>query len=95
MFILLGGAFILWYVFAACTGGCEATPSLSTDAVRAFLVTLSNTYGLVIIALFMGTGLVEIPRTLWREASSQLTLKACLVGRDSLTDLSEELDANR
>lgn len=95
VFLLLGIAFILWYVFAACKGGCEATPSLSTDAVRAFLVTCSNTYGLVIIALFMGTGLVEIPRTLWREASSQLTLKACLVGRDSLTDLSEELDANR
>jgi hypothetical protein len=39
------------------------------------LITLGNTYGLLIVAVLLGYGLVAIPRGLWREADPQYELR--------------------
>ena len=39
------------------------------------LITLGNTYGLIIVALLMGYGLVAFPRSLWQKANPESELR--------------------
>ncbi len=36
-----------------------------------FVLTLANTFGLLLIFLMMGYGLVEVPKSLWRESQPE------------------------
>jgi len=39
------------------------------------LITLGNTYGLLIVSLLLGYGLVALPRSLWRQAKPEVELR--------------------
>ena len=39
------------------------------------LMTIANTYGLLLVALLMGYGLVDVPRRIWRKAQPDLELR--------------------
>jgi len=39
------------------------------------LIALGNTYGLIIVALLLGDGLVALPRSLWRKADPEVELR--------------------
>lgn len=43
--------------------------------VLPILITLANTYGLLIVSLLLGYGLVALPRSLWRQASPEHELR--------------------
>jgi len=43
--------------------------------ILAVLITLGNTYGLLIVALLLGYGLVALPRSLWRQAKPEVELR--------------------
>lgn len=47
--------------------------------VGGVLASLANTYGLLYVSLLMGYGLVEFPRSLWREAFPESQLRRCLI----------------
>ena len=41
------------------------------------LATASNTWGLLILSLLLGYGLVEVPRTLWNASRRSYSLNHC------------------
>lgn len=40
-----------------------------------FVIALSNAFGLMAITLFLGYGLVEVPRFTWRRAEPEVRLR--------------------
>ena len=54
---IMGGLFSVYYM---------VNHSLSVKALMAFLLIFGNTYGLLLVICFLGNGLVEVPRSLWR-----------------------------
>jgi hypothetical protein len=42
----------------------------STEALMGFMMAMTNTYGLMIVIVLMGNGLVSIPRRLWEMGST-------------------------
>lgn len=48
--------------------------SAQTFHFLAFMMAMGNTYGVVLIILLMGNGLVALPRRLWRKGNSQYEL---------------------
>jgi hypothetical protein len=67
------------------------------------LMAVGNTYGLLLVALLIGYGLVDVPRQLWRHGNSALDLRRCHVLANAadealfeavwhLQDLEEEVD---
>ena len=40
-----------------------------------FVIALSNAFGLMAITLFLGYGLVEVPRSMWRHAEPEVRLR--------------------
>ena len=55
--VVLGVAFVIWVLSAS---------SVQFGDLPSFALTLANTYGLCLIILMLGYGLVEVPRKLWR-----------------------------
>ena len=49
-----------------------ASQTVEISALIPFVLTLANTFGLVLIFLMLGYGLVEVPRSMWRESVSPL-----------------------
>ncbi|CAM9817214.1 unnamed protein product [Choristocarpus tenellus] len=64
----IGVGFILFVVYLVCS---EQT-SLTT--VSGFLMAWGNTYGLLLIVLLLGHGLIELPRELWQTSFPELDL---------------------
>lgn len=44
-------------------------------AIKGFLMALSNAYGLLLLILFLGYGLIDIPRTIWHSANIKAKLQ--------------------
>ena len=44
-------------------------------SLPSFVIALSNAFGLVAITLFLGYGLVEVPRFTWRRAVPEVRFK--------------------
>ncbi|KAI9018279.1 LMBR1-like membrane protein-domain-containing protein [Hyaloraphidium curvatum] len=62
----LGVAFIVYIAVAK---------GLTGQALLSFLIAMANGWGLLLIVLFLGHGLVSVPRELWRRADYHLYLK--------------------
>eukprot|EP00887_Chlorella_sp_A99_P002113 scaffold21.g2113.t1 len=91
LFYLIIGALSVLGVLIALAAG-----QLQLSTLPKLIVTLSNTYGLIVIIALLGYGLVELPRILWRRSFPERRLKWHYhrVGRaaDKLTDASAELE---
>jgi hypothetical protein len=56
--------FVVFVIYMLSTNGG------STEALMGFMMAMTNTYGLVIVIVLMGNGLVSIPRRLWEMGST-------------------------
>lgn len=74
-----GVAFLIWLIVAN---------NLSTNDLPAFMFTLSTTFGLCVIVVMLGYGLVEVPRMVWRSADAQQMLRRL---QFKAPDLDQEL----
>ena len=63
---IAGTAYLIYMLF---------TTGLSLNEVVAFGMAMSSTYGIVVIIVLMGNGLVAIPRRLWQLGDSQRELR--------------------
>ena len=64
---------------AACAGAIyvvymTATSQASLSQVIAFLMAMGNTYGILLITVLMGNGLVALPRRIWQLGDTELEL---------------------
>ena len=60
------------------------------EKIPSLLATASNTWGLLILTLLLGYGLVEVPRTIWNASRRTYSLKHCYFKAAKLyTDMSE------
>ena len=69
-----------------------AVSSLSPlrEKIPFLLATASNTWGLLILSLLLGYGLVEVPRTLWNASRRKYSLNHCYFKAAKLyMDMSE------
>jgi hypothetical protein len=57
---------VIFIIYMLATKG-----STKTFHFLAFMMAMGNTYGVVLIILLMGNGLVALPRRLWRKGNSQ------------------------
>ncbi|ORX88503.1 LMBR1-domain-containing protein [Basidiobolus meristosporus CBS 931.73] len=62
------------------------------EELRAFIMAAANSWGMVLVMLFMGHGLVEIPRNLWKCGNRRRALRIAEVKATELKDNS--YDAN-
>jgi len=51
--------------------------SLTFDKLKAIAIAAGNMWGLVLVIIFLGIGLVEIPRFLWRKSNRRVMLSHC------------------
>lgn len=80
--IALLGLVFLWYAQA---------PS----NLRAYIMALSNSWGLVLVVIFMGYGMVDVPRRLWHKGDNErelrrISFKASVV-KDKRQDTEDEV----
>ncbi|KAG0000368.1 hypothetical protein BGZ79_006010, partial [Entomortierella chlamydospora] len=78
---LLGLAFV-WY-------------SQGSSNLRAYVMALSNSWGLVLVIIFMGYGMVDVPRRLWHKGDNarelrRISFKASVV-KDKRQDTEDEV----
>ena len=59
---ILGAPILVFIIYIV------ASKTVSFKELIPFVLTLANTFGLCLIFLMMGYGLVEVPRSLWRES---------------------------
>ncbi|KAF9431336.1 LMBR1 domain-containing protein 2 [Entomortierella beljakovae] len=63
--------------------------------VRAYVMALSNSYGLVLVVIFMGYGMVDIPRRLWHKGDNSRELRRisfqASVVKDKKQDTEDEV----
>ena len=54
----------------------------STTALVGFMMAMANTYGLIIVIVLMGNGLIALPRRMWElgNTSEELVRMYMLVG---------------
>ncbi|KAF9969688.1 hypothetical protein BGZ73_007819 [Actinomortierella ambigua] len=69
--------------------------SIGTKDLRAYLMALSNSWGLILVVVFMGYGMVEVPRRLWHKGDNErelrrISFKASAV-KDTKQDTEEEV----
>lgn len=48
-------------------------------AVIPVIMALGNTYGLLLVSVLMGYGLVDVPRQMWRNSNPELELRRCRI----------------
>lgn len=70
--------FVIFVIYMLTTNGG------STSALVGFMMAMANTYGLMIVIVLMGNGLVALPRRLWEmgSTSDELVRLYMLVGRN-------------
>ena len=54
---------------------CYLAISLKEFNVIPALITFGNTYGLLMVSVLLGYGLVAVPRSFWRQANPDLELR--------------------
>ncbi|KAF9966985.1 hypothetical protein BGZ70_000525 [Mortierella alpina] len=68
-----------------------------TSNLRAYVMALSNSWGLVLVVIFMGYGMVDVPRRLWHKGDNsrelrRISFKASVV-KDKRQDTEDEVHA--
>lgn len=76
------------------------TRSYSQSDLSSFLMIWGNTYGLMLVVLLMGNGLIEMPRKFWRLAHpavhlARLQFRATLIDSELYEAQTELHDAER
>ncbi|KAG0213831.1 hypothetical protein BGX28_003505 [Mortierella sp. GBA30] len=66
-----------------------------TSNLRAYIMALSNSWGLVLVVIFMGYGMVDVPRRLWHKGDNarelrRISFKASVV-KDKKQDTEDEV----
>jgi len=56
------------FVVIAVNGNCCGNRSLFRDYLKVLAVTASNTWGLCLLVLLLGYGLIDVPRSCWHSA---------------------------
>ncbi|KAF9960370.1 hypothetical protein BGZ72_007175 [Mortierella alpina] len=68
-----------------------------TSNLRAYVMALSNSWGLVLVVIFMGYGMVDVPRRLWHKGDNSRELKRinfkASVVKDKRQDTEDEVHA--
>lgn len=64
---MIAGIIYLIYMFASGGG--------SFNKIISFTMAMSNTYGVIVITVLMGVGLVGIPKRLWMMADTESEMK--------------------
>jgi len=76
-----------------CMDDSYAHFSLCSKNIPSLLATASNTWGLLILTVLLGYGLVEIPRSLWNTTRRRHTMNHCYFKAAKLyVDLAEADD---
>ncbi|KAG0052945.1 hypothetical protein BGZ83_001871 [Gryganskiella cystojenkinii] len=80
--IALLGLIYVWY-------------SQGTSNLRAYVMALSNSWGLILVVIFMGYGMVDVPRRLWHKGDNarelrRISFKASVV-KDKRQDTEDEV----
>lgn len=70
IFYAIAGVFLVLFLITV-----AVQASLSWDALLGFAVCLANTWGMFLLVLMLGYGLVEVPRSLWYKGNLLLRLK--------------------
>ena len=81
--IFLFSSYIIHYKYNIKHG---ITITITEFNVIPVLITLGNTYGLLLVALLLGYGLVAFPRSLWRQASPEQELNKTFLHAVSIDD---------
>jgi len=95
---------ILFVVLLVCMIFLAIKTHTSVINVLPLLMAIGNTYGLLLVALLLGYGLVDVPRRLWRHGSAAQELRKCHILANAadealfeavwqLQDLEEEIDS--
>lgn len=68
---------------------------LGPSNLRAYIMALSNSWGLVLVVIFMGYGMVDVPRRLWHKGDNgrelrRISFKASVV-KDKRQDTEDEV----
>ena len=50
---------------------------MAGESLSGFLMALANAWGLTLLILCLGFGLVEVPRVFWRQSSNVVNLRYC------------------
>ncbi|KFH70825.1 hypothetical protein MVEG_03672 [Podila verticillata NRRL 6337] len=66
-----------------------------TSNLRAYIMALSNSWGLILVVIFMGYGMVDVPRRLWHKGDTarelrRIAFKASVV-KDKCQDTEDEV----
>lgn len=67
----------------------------TTSNLRAYVMALSNSWGLILVVIFMGYGMVDVPRRLWHKGDNarelrRISFKASVV-KDKRQDTEDEV----
>ncbi len=70
IFYIIAGIILASFLIAKAVAS-----QLSTEEVGAFAALLANTWGLLLLVLMLGYGLVEVPRTMWYNGNRVVRMK--------------------
>lgn len=59
---------------------CVLTLRSCRDGIKQIVIAASNTWGLLMLVVMLGYGLVDVPRWLWHRYHREFTLKMFQVG---------------
>ncbi|KAL1921754.1 uncharacterized protein VTP21DRAFT_10396 [Calcarisporiella thermophila] len=62
-------------------------------SLLAFVMAMANTWGLLLVIIFMGYGLVDVPRRLWMSANTERELKQLYIRAPRMKDELEDAEA--
>eukprot|EP00981_Chlorochromonas_danica_P000709 scaffold147_cov164-Ochromonas_danica.AAC.26 len=79
--IVLGLIYVIYMV---------ATSGLTFKEIISFTMAMSNTYGVLLITVLMGSGLVGIPKRLWNMADSEGELRRFYVSASTVEEAYQE-----
>lgn len=89
-YIIMGSLGFIGLLIVAATRGFEK------KALPGFAIALANTFGLLVVVLLLGYGLVAVPKYVWQRSNPEIRLKWCLhrvgVLAAKLEDAIAELD---
>ncbi len=69
-------------------------PFARSVKLKVLVITASNTWGLFLLILLLGYGLVEVPRKLWDKADFQLTIMRTYFQLSKLSTEKQEAHEN-
>lgn len=75
---------VIYIIYMSATGGGSASHML------AFMMAMGNTYGVLLITVLMGSGLVALPKRLWTMADSEAELCRLYISAQTIDDAYHE-----